>query len=654
MTNTKQILKRFYIVVGIFMLLPLFVGFKLVEIQFLEGDVYRDMAETQVYRKFTIEPNRGNIYDVNMNLLATSVPKYEIRFDAVTATDEDFKENLTPLAKDLSKFLGQSVTYYQNKLRKARTSKNRYVFIAKNLDYSEYMKIREFPLFNKGAYKGGFIAEQETEREHPLGKVGERTVGYGNVGLEGAFNDYLKGQKGQRTKQKIAKGQWKPINDLYEIEPKDGYDVITTIDINIQDIAHHALLEALERFEADHGSVVVMETKTGEVKAIANLGRSATSGKYYEKINYAVYESHEPGSTFKLMSLAAALEDRVVDTTTMIDTKGGEIKYFDRVVKDSRIGGYGEINVAKAFEVSSNTAFSQMIYNNYKDKPELFVNRLMNMGLGEKLGLEIKGEGRPNIPHPDDSNWYGTTLPWLSFGYGVSLTPLQTLTFYNAIANDGLKVKPKFIKEVRDKNLLVHDFSEVVYQGSVCSKETAKALQQLMENTVKRGTATNIFSENYTMAGKTGTCQTEYWIKSGGNKYISSFAGYFPADEPKYSCIVVINKPNPQKGYYGSTVAAPVFQKIAQKIYKDTPVIDVVEPMDKAYANEDFQAYFELSQNNKNTMPNLKGMAAMDAIALLENMGLRVQIQGEGKVKEQSIPIGNKVEVNQIVNLFLS
>ena len=652
MTDSKQILKRFYIVVGLFMLLPLFVGFKLIEIQFLEGEVYRDMAETQVYRKFTIEPNRGNIYDANMNLLATSVPKYEIRFDAVTASDIDFKENLKPLSNALSQFFGERVAYYQNKLRKARVTKNRYVFIARNLDYSEYMKVREFPLFNKGAYKGGFIAEQQTVREHPLGKVGERTVGYGNVGLEGAFNDYLKGEKGQRTKQKIAKGQWKPINDLHEIEPKDGYDVITTIDVNIQDIAHHALLEALERFEADHGSVVVMETKTGEVKAIANLGRSAKSGKYYEKINYAVYESHEPGSTFKLMSMAAALEDRVVDTTSIVDTQGGKIKYFDRTVRDSKLGGYGEINLAEAFEVSSNTAFSQMVYDNYKDKPEQFVNRLMNMGLGEKLGLQIKGEGKPNIPHPDDANWYGTTLPWLSFGYGVSLTPLQILTFYNAIANDGLKVKPKFIKEVRDKNQLVQDFSEVVYQGSVCSKETAQILQQLMENTVKRGTASHIYSENYSMAGKTGTCQTEYWIESG--RYISSFAGYFPADKPKYSCIVVINKPNPDKGYYGSTVAAPVFQKIAHKIYKDTPVIDKVESFEVDYANQDFQNYYQLSQKYKTIMPDLKGLPLMDAVALLENMGLRVKIYGQGKVKEQSIPQGNKVEPNQIVNLILS
>lgn len=652
MTDTKQILKRFYVVVGLFMLIPLFVGFKLVEIQFIEGDVYREMAVTQVYKKFTLEPNRGNIYDTNMNLLATSVPKYEIRFDAVTPSDADFKTYVTPLSKALAAQFGQSVGYYQDKLRKARSTRNRYLFIAKNLDYSDYIKIKSFPLFDKGPYKGGFIALQETEREHPLGKVGERTVGYGNVGLEGAFDEYLRGQKGQRTKQKIAKGQWKPISDLHEVEPKDGYDVISTIDVNIQDIAHHALLEALEKFEADHGCVVVMETQTGEVKAIANLGRSEKSGKYYEKMNYAVYESQEPGSTFKLMTLAAALEDQTVDTNTVVDTKGGKIKYYNRTVKDSRLGGYGEINVAKAFEVSSNTAFAQIIHQNYKDKPAQFVNRLMNMGLGNKIGLEIKGEGAPKIPHPDDANWYGTTLPWLSFGYGVSLTPLQTLTFYNAVANNGLKIKPKFIKEVRDKNTLKHDFNEVVYQGSVCSKETAAILRQLMKNTVERGTATNIYNEDYSLAGKTGTCQTEYWIKSDVNKYISSFAGYFPADEPKYSCIVVINKPNPSKGYYGSTVAAPVFQKIAHKIYKDTPVIKEVESINQDELSTSFQSYFDLAQNNLKTMPNTKGLPMMDAVALLENMGLKVKLHSTGKVNAQSIPEGSKVEPNQIVNLF--
>ncbi|MGM0634494.1 MAG: penicillin-binding protein [Bacteroidota bacterium] len=652
MTTTKNILRRFYIVLGLFLVLSIVVGFKLFKIQLVEGDKYRELAEKSVYRNFTIDPNRGNLYDSNMNLLATSVPKYEIRFDAVTVSEKDFNQNINPLAKELSKLLGGSVQFYKSKLIKARENQNRYEFIAKNIDYSTYKKLKTLPLFNLGPYRGGFIEEQEIVREHPLGKIGERTIGFGNVGLEGAYDHFLKGEKGQRMKQKIAKGQWKPMNDINEIEPQDGYDVVSTIDVNIQDIAHHALLQQLENYEADHGSVVVMETKTGEIKAISNLGRSKKSGKYYEKLNYAVYEAHEPGSTFKLMSLVAAMEDKVIDTSTVVDTQGGKIKYFDRIVRDSRLGGYGEISVAKAFELSSNTAFSQIIYDNYKNNPERFVNRLMNMGLGEKIGLEIKGEGKPNIPHPDDDNWYGTTLPWLSFGYGVSMTPLQTLSFYNAIANNGVKVKPKFIKEVRDRNFLVESYTDTTYQGSVCSKETAKQMRSLLENAVKSGTASNIYNENFSMAGKTGTCQIEYWIEAG--RYVSSFAGYFPADNPKYSCIVVIHKPNPEKGYYGNTVAAPVFEKIAHKIYKDTPKVDQIAMDSINYASENFKEYFSIAQKYQTIMPDLKGMPAMDALALLENMGLKVKFTGSGKVVKQSIPQGQKIKKNQLVNLYLS
>jgi cell division protein FtsI (penicillin-binding protein 3) len=430
--------------------------------------------------------------------------------------------------------------------------------------------------------------------------------------------------------------------------------VISTIDVNIQDVAHHALLEQLEAFEAEHGSVVVMETRTGEVKAISNLGRIKDSNKYYEKLNYAVYEPHEPGSTFKLMSLAAALEDKVIDTASVLDTENGVAKFYDRKVYDSKPGGYGKISVAEAFAQSSNTAFAKMIFENYKDRPERFVNRLYNMGLHEKLGLTIKGEGQPLIPHPDDSNWYGTTLPWMSFGYGVSLTSLQTLTFYNAIANDGIKVKPRFIKQVKDKNTLIESYEEPMVEGSVCSEETAKQLQAIMQNVVKYGTGSNIHNPNFSIAGKTGTCQTEYWIESG--RYISSFVGYFPADEPQYSCIVVVHKPNPKIGYYGSTVAAPVFSKIAQKIFIDTPVMDELssDSLQVNYASQSYDSFYKASQNSTNIMPDVTGYPAMDAVAILENMGLKVNLIGSGIVKRQSIKSGTKVSNKDYINLISS
>lgn len=648
MATEKHILYRLYIIAGGILLFAFAIAFKLVNIQIAEGEKYKELSDKRVYKNFTIPANRGNLYDAEGNLLATSVPEYDIRFDALTVSQENFDLYLNPLAKELSKMFGKPESYYVNVLRRARANKNRYFLVARGVGYSQYVKIKEFPMFRLGAYKGGFISEQRTVRQRPLGKIGERTVGHGQAGLEGAYDEYLKGKDGHRLKQKIAQGQWKPISDENEREPKDGLDVVSTIDINIQDIAHHALLSQLERFQADHGTVVVMETKTGEIKAMANLGRT-DDGKYYEKRNYAVWESHEPGSTFKLMAMVAALEDKVVDTADVVDTEDGTVKYYDRVVRDSHRGGYGEISVARAFEVSSNTAFSKFIYEGYKDKPEAFVNRLDYMGLNRKIGLEIKGEGSPKIPHPDDSNWYGTTLPWMSFGYGVSITPLQTLAFYNAIANDGVMIKPRLIKEVRDRDKIIYDYNEPVIQNSVCSKETAEKVREMMRQTVKRGTATNIYNENFSMAGKTGTCLTGYGAGKGGSEYIASFAGYFPAENPEYSCIVVISKPDRSIGYYGNIVAGPVFKTIAQKIYIDTPNVDQIDQQEATNneVNKDFEKYFAVSQKYKTIVPDVKGLPAMDAVAILENLGLQVKLNGSGKIKKQSIQKGVKVKPNQ-------
>jgi len=659
----KNILNRLYFIAGCMFVFAFFIIAKLVDIQFVEGDVYRVKAEKRVFKTFDIPANRGNLYDSKGNLLATSVPKYDIRFDAVTVTDKDFRENINALTAALSKEFGKSSEYYDKVLRKARSNKNRYFLIRRNMGYSQYMRVKKFPLFRYGANRGGLIVEQRTIREHPIGKIAERTVGYERkddqgyytrVGLEGAYGPFLRGKEGKRRKQKIAKNQWKPIGDANEVEPQDGYDVISTIDVNVQDITHHALLAQLEEFEAEHGTVVVMETRTGEIKAISNLGRTK-SGKYYEKLNYAVGESHEPGSTFKLMTMVAALEDKVIDSSYVVDTENGKVRFYDRVVKDSRWGGYGKISAAKAFEVSSNTAFAKIIDNNYRGNPKKFVNRLMNMGLHKTLGLSIKGEGKPKIPYPGDNDWYGTTLPWMAHGYGVALTPLQTLAFYNAIANDGEMVKPRFIKEVKAWDKTKEKFNKEVLNSAICSKETAKIVQEMMKNVVIRGTADNVQVENFQIAGKTGTCWGNYG-KDKEREYISSFAGYFPAEDPRYSCIVVIHKPNKKKGYYGNIVAAPVFKKIAQKVYNDVPVVDRVPDTNKESKEviRSYERYFQHSQKYKTIMPNVKGMPAMDAISLLENMGLKVEIKGTGKVYRQSIEPGVKISINKTVRLELS
>ncbi len=659
----KSILTRLYFVAGTLVLFAGAVLFKLVSIQMVDGEKYMALAETRTHRMFTIAPNRGNLYSDDGSLLATSVSKYTIRFDAVTVSDKDFKENIKPLSDALAKLFGKTSSHYQQLLRKAKQNKNRYTLIARNLDYSDYMAVKDFPLFKKGPFKGGLIIEQKTKREHPLGKIAERSVGYERVdengyrtrvGMEGAFSEYLSGVEGQRLKQKIAKNQWKPIGTDNIVEPKDGYDVYSTIDINIQDIAHHALLKQLERYKADHGTVIVMETKTGEVKAIANLG-STQEGKYYERLNYAIGESHEPGSTFKLMNLVAALEDKVADTSSVIDTENGAWKLYKHTIKDTKRGGHGKISVAKAFKVSSNIAFAKMIHDGYKDNPEKYVNRLMSMGVHKELGLPVRGEGVPVLRYPGDKGWSGLSLAQMAYGYEVSMTPLQTLAFYNAIANDGELIKPRLIKEVKEWNKSIKKFDKEVLNPSICSQATVKKVQQILKDVVEKtdGTGHGMYSENFSMAGKTGTTQTNYVSKDKDKyEYISSFAGYFPADNPKYSCIVVIHKPDKSVGYYGADVSGPVFKSVAQKVYATSPLtdeIDMEKPFDDGLEKA-YQGYFAHVQKEYDKVPNLYGMSGMDAVAILENLGIEVEIKGNGTVQRQSISKGTDIkEVKKII-----
>jgi cell division protein FtsI (penicillin-binding protein 3) len=659
----KHILNRLYFVAGIMFVFALAVVFKLFTIQMVQGDKYRELAEKRTVKNVTIPANRGNVYASDGSLLATSIPKYDIRFDALTPTNKTFEKYLNPLCDSLSAYSGKSSGYYEKELRKARANKNRYFLLARNINYTDYARIRNFPLLSLGAFRGGVIVEQTTKREHPMGGIAQRSIGYERVdedghvaraGIDGAFGEmYLRGTDGHRMKQKIGQGQWKPITDYNEVEPKDGYDVYTTIDVNIQDIAHHALLEQLEIYKADHGSVIVMETKTGEIKAISNLGRNS-DGHYYERLNYAVGESSEPGSTFKIMAITAALEDKVIDTSDVVDTKNGVLSFYGKKVRDSKHGGYGKISIAKAIEVSSNTGIVAAIDKAYKDQPGKFIDRLYDMNLNQSLNLPILGEPEPIIPDPRIKNgrWSGIALQWMAYGYGVSFTPLQTLTFYNAIANNGEMVKPQFLREVREFDKTIVPFKKEVINPQICSQETVDKVKKLLENVVEHGTGSKLYSPNFSMAGKTGTCQKDYATKDKLS-YISSFAGFFPADNPKYSCIVVIHEPDKSVGYYGADVSGPVFKKIAQKIFTDTPITDEVETLNfqNSVVNKDFESYYDVAQNYKTIMPDVTGMPTMDALALLENMGLKVKIEGVGVVKKQSIDKGIKIKRNQQVYL---
>ena len=582
------------------------IGYKLFHLQFIDGDKYRKIAEEKTLKSFVVNSSRGNIFSEDGSLLATSTTKFDVFFDSKTVPKHIFNSEIQSLSIELSKILGDDYVKWLNNFREAKNNNNRYLPIIKNIDLDKVNEFKKLPIFKYGSIKGGLIIEKKIKREYPLGKVAERTIGYEKidkdgdywgVGLEHAYGSFLRGKNGKMTKRKISNGQWKVLESNLNKDPIDGLDINTTLNTYMQDVVHDYLLEQTEKYEADHSTAVLMEVATGKIRAISNFGRT-DQGKYYEKLNYAVGESIEPGSTFKLMTIIAALEDQVIDTLQMIDTENGEIDFYGFKVKDSRKGGYGQINAMDIFRLSSNTGIVKIISEAYKNQSEKFVDRLFNMGLNNSLDIEIKGEPRPKIPHPLDSDWNGLSLPWMSYGYGVSLTPLQILSFYNAVANDGIMVKPTFLESSNKLGASKKNtFKKQILNPSICSKETLSIVKKMLYDVVhhKNGTAKNIKSNNIKIAGKTGTAQVGY----GTDKvdYISSFVGYFPAENPKYSCIVVINKPNKNKGYYGSDVAAPVFKRIAEKISSRNPVIE-------KYIYSEMIKNIEISQKEYTTNSN--------------------------------------------------
>ena len=581
----KRIVNRMNILFFLFLLFSLVVISKIFYIQ----NTYEDnpTVSLETIKNIEVESSRGNIYSENGDLIVSTVTKYELRWDSKIPSSNLYDSNLDTLSTRLSIFFNKEKNYFTRYLNQARKNNNRYLLIGKNLSITDVNYVKSFPIFNQGLYKGGLIIKESHSRQSHLGKVAERTIGYekvdefGNyirVGLEGAYSEFLAGKSGLRLMQKIADGQWKPMTSYYERDPVQGYDIHTTIDTEIQDIVHHELLHQLEKFEADHGTMIVMETKTGKIKAISNLGANQ-DGKFYERLNYAVGESHEPGSTFKLMTMIAALEDGLVKPNDSVDTGNGILKFYNKYeVKDSNNKGYGKITVAEAFEVSSNTGMVKIIYDNYRDNPERIVDRLMNMKIDKKIDLDIVGEGEPKIPHPQDENWNGISLPWMAFGYGVSLTPLQQLTFYNAVANNGEMVKPSFIKSIGSfGEKPIYQIDRKIIMPSISSEETLNYVRRMLINVVEKpwGTANSIYDETLRIAGKTGTAQVDY--TSEETEYISSFIGYFPAENPIYSSIVVIHKPNKSIGYYGGSVAAPVVKNVAKKIMNNIPIEIIID-----------------------------------------------------------------------------
>ena len=650
-TNQKQFLYRLYLVTGVLVFLGLGIGYKIFHIQYVDGNDYRKIAKNNTLQNFTISPERGNIFSDDGSLLAASTISFDIYFDAVTVSDANFSKYSKELSKELSKTFNKSEKTFLDRLIFAKNNNKRYHLINRGVSIENLNKIRQMPLFKMGGVRGGLIIEKKNSRDYPLNKIAERTIGYeriskddnfSGVGLEHAFGSKLRGKNGLQLMQKISNGKWKPISSSNKIEPIPGNDIISTINVGFQDITHHSLLKQLEDFEADHGTAVVMETNTGEIKAISNLGRTS-EGKYYEKLNYAVGEHFEPGSTFKLMSVIAAFEDDKVEPNTIIDTEKGVLSFYGNKVRDSKPGGYGKISVNDAFKFSSNTGIVKIISESYGNEPHKFSDRLFNMGLNNKLGLSILGESSPRIPHPNDKNWNGLSLPWMAYGYGVLLSPLQILTFYNSVANNGEMVKPVFIRQSRLES------NKVVLNPSICSEDTLNKVKLMLENVVndEGGTANNIQSNIYRIAGKTGTGQVDY--NTDNMQYISSFVGYFPADKPKYSCIVIIHKPNKKKGYYGATVAAPVFKKIADKIYSLTPELVNYNETKKINSPQISNKGKTLSIDIDN-LSLIIGKNYKNILPALENLGFNVSFIGTGMVIKD-FRIKNKSQKNIVISL---
>lgn len=662
--NDKKITSRTYLVAIMMLLMIGVIAVKLIKIQ-IDGDEYRAKVDETTLREADIIPSQGNLYSDDGSLLATSVTRYDIRWDGIAPSRANFNRYVKPLSDSLSRMFGKPNSYYLNLFKKERSLKNRYMLVATNLGYSEYSRIKKFPLFNKGPYKGGIIVERNIKREYPLGGIAHRSIGYARtdetgyttrVGLEGAYASYLLGTKGRRVEQKIAQGQWKLASGFNIIEPKDGYDVVSTININIQDIAHHALLTQLKKYKAHHGCVIVMEVNTGEIKAISNLELNTRNDTYSERYNFAIGEAHEPGSVFKLMTVVAAMEARNIDTTYVVDIKEGKQQYYDKTFQDSQHRFTGNISLNKAFSVSSNVGMTELVHSLFSKSPSDFTTKLIQMNLNQPLGLPILGEGIPYIPTPRDKIWSGVTLESMAIGYSVKITPLQSLAFYNAIANGGVMVKPRMIKEVKEWNKTVEKFNVEIVNGKICSKQTADRAKGLLANVVERsyGSGYRLHSPDFSMAGKTGTARKNYASADKSKlSYISSFAGFFPVDNPKYSCIVVIHEPDKSVGFYGADVSGPVFKSIAHKIYTNSLLMDTVENVDKISASTttNYEDYYAKAAKYKTIMPDLSGMNVMDAVALLENMGLRVKFSGEGKVSAQSIAKGTKVPRNIVVVL---
>lgn len=701
MEKRDEIIWRGALVYFIIGLLAVALLIRILILQYVQRTKWEDMSEKFVFKTAEMPANRGDILTSDGRLLASSVPYYTIYMDTRSSgmSSATWSTGINGLSTGLAQLFGErSASGWKSEISEARKKGDRYFLIQRKVDYETLKKLKELPIFREGQYKGGMVPQAENRRILPGGDLAARTIGYLNlgsegneVGIEGAFDKDLAGKNGVAMKQRLTGGDWITVDGPNSVESKDGNDIVTTLDLDLQDVATTALLNQLRKNDADHGCAVLMEVSTGNIKAIANLGLQS-DGKYHESYNYAIAESTEPGSTFKLPSLMAAIEDGVIDTGDIVDTGNGSVKFYDKVIKDTK--EHGILTVKQVFEESSNVGTSKLIYEHYKDKPKDFVNRLYAMRLNKPLDLQIKGEGEPLIRYPGDKLWSGVSLPMMSHGYEVQLTPLQILTFYNAVANDGKMMRPIFVTAIMRNGSIIKSYEPEVIINSIASRSTIRKAKKMMEGVVERGTATNLRNPNYKIAGKTGTAQiakNKYGYKTGTSaSYSASFVGYFPAENPLYSCIVVVNSPS-NGVYFGNVVAGTVFKEISDKVYATrffrdfkpekkenikpsapdagngyrADINEVLKNLDVRYrrtADDDWVATRESGDTislagvkiQPGLVPDVRGMSLRDAVYLLENNGLRVKISGKGKVLRQSPEHGARYNEGTVVSLEMN
>jgi cell division protein FtsI (penicillin-binding protein 3) len=666
------------------MLFAIAVVAKIGHIQFAEGEKWAAMGERISFDYKRVKATRGNIYSDNGSLLATSLPFYKIAFDATIPKDEVFKKGVDSLAWHLAVFFrDRSKSDYKRMLIDARETGKQYIILnRRTINYQEKKKMMGWPIIREGRLRGGAIFEKVDVRYMPFANLGRRTIGFVNendrgAGLEYSFNQHLGGQDGYAYYQKIAGGVWKPIFDANNVKAVNGLDLQTTLDINLQDVAETALHKAMVQHDADDGMVVVMEVATGEVKAITNLSTDR-NGNFREKLNFAAH-NFEPGSTFKLVTMMALLEDAGIDLTDSIDTGNGEYQFYNNKVRDHEEGGLGKVTIQEAFEHSSNVAMARLVDQHFGLRPASFLSYVDKLNLSKRLGIQIAGEPEPKIKRPGEKGWSGISLPWMAYGYGFEITPLHTLALYNAVANDGVMIRPVIVKSVKKADEDEETYETDVLNSHICSDKTLKQLRLLLEGVVEKGTAKNIRGTHYRIAGKTGTAQI---LENGRytKRYITSFVGYFPAHKPKYSAMVLIK--NPRGWYqYGSNVAAPVFKEIADNIYaRDIELHDAMSlqatvendilPFIKAGNQQELTLLCnELGIKNQaateeewvrtsrvgngvswkknlhgpGIVPDVSGMTFRDAIYLLEKSGLTVSYEGKGRVVNQSLTAGARI-----------